>query len=879
MNERIDDNSSNPNQAEEWLQVAIDEENRRRQEQLEGRLKDIDERVERGSMTAEQAQATKEKMMALERAKLEAAAKAKLEAAAKAELETAASAPNQAPGSQSESLAEDKEFAKFQVASGISKEAEFKRLTGEDWPGVEYYATCYGVDEGYDEPIENWTIYKRSSSEQAPADAPEGEDNPEGENNPNGEKDPNGKDDPKGEGDPDDNKNKVDLGDPTVKKLEIAIDEDKAERLKEIEDKLEKTLPELAELYARNRRIFVGAKNRADFVRVKGEYAKLLDEALKLKSEAKFNAGMGDLSEKLEKRADELTQQVQEQLLEFVGGNPENTEKTQEEVDAERKRLIEEAEKTLRAEYGDMTKELETNVNADFLSNYLEEAAKLEDATIDALDNGTACRRFVNKVLNNKVLKGAIIVAGVAGLAATGVGLGMGLAAGTMSVSLGYTAGGVALGAGKGALMGTLMSRQNSKNSAVRGFVSEEELKSQLESINNEDENAASLADWLLDQYSGAKDQDLASNRKRTALSAGIGAVLGGLMSGVHISNLESHEVTERVQVGNEPDRLKIDLFDNVDVAKGGGMYDSYTQMGGDPSKLQQALYIAHNIDAKYGMVPGSNGVTTGFNGQVGEFAHTYPGPISEWPSVAQSYMEEVAEAWARAGLIPSHTVAGGPIYDTITRVVIEQVPNAFMNFLARATATIGAGAIGGIIGGAGQERSRINVETPEASPSTPEASPSTPETTSDSPTADDINELLEKIRQAPEPEASPSTPETTSDSPTADDINELLENIRQAPEPEIPETPEAPENRPSLPDFIAEGFGDRVGETGVEIMTSEEGLNEINSARIAEWWNTLDEDTKREVVDYETTLRGSNYGRALKTWLEINPQDNNPNA
>ena len=81
------------------------------------------------------------------------------------------------------------------------------------------------------------------------------------------------------------------------------------------------------------------------------------------------------------------------------------------------------------------------------------------------------------------------------------------------------------------------------------------------------------------------------------------------------------------------------------------------------------------------------------------------------------------------------------------------------------------------------------------------------------------------------------------------------------------------------MPDFIAEGFGDRVGETGVEIMTSEEGLNEINSARIAEWWNTLDEDTKREVVDYETTLRGSNYGRALKTWLEINPQDNNPNA
>ncbi len=923
MNETIGAGINNPSRAKEWEKAAVDEENRRRQEQLEGRLRDIEERVKRGSMTEEQAQATKEKMMALERARLEATSKAELEANAKLEIEAATSNPNQDQDSQSEASAEnkvfghfqvasgtskeaefkrltgedwpgekyyavtygvdegydepienwtiyerpaveaqqqpetitnDEVFGHFQVASGTSKEAEFKRLTGEDWPGVEYYATCYGVDEGYDEPIENWTIYKRSSNEQDPTDASEGEDNPEDKDNAEGEKDPNDKDDSKGEGSPEENKNKVDLGDPTVKKLEIAIDKNKTERLEKIEEDLNKMLPDLAELYARNRRIIIGAKNRAEFERVKGEYSELLDEALKLKSKASFNIGMGELSEKLEKRADELTQQIQAQLLEFVGGDPENTEKTQEEVDAERTRLVEEAEKTLRAEYGEMTKELETSVNTNFLSDYLEEAAKLEDATINALDNGTACRRFVDKVLNNKVLKGALIVAGVAGLAATGVGLVTGLAAGTMSVGLGFTTGGVALGAGKGALMGGLMSRQNSKNSAVRGFASEEEIKAQLESIDSEDANAAPLAKWLLDQYTSAKDQDLASNRKRTALSAGIGAAIGGLMSGVHFNNIESHEITDRVRVGTEPGKLEIDYFDNVDVARGGGMYDSFTQMGGNPEDLQRALDIAHSIDSTYNMVPGSNGVTTGFNGQVGEFAHTYPGPISEWPSVAQSYMEEVANAWARAGLIPSHMAGGGPIYDTVTRTVIKLVPNVFMDTLARATTTVGAGIIGSAIGGAGAERQPITTESPENPPSTPEATP-------EAPTSEDMDRKLEAIEQAQATETITSTPEA----PTSEDMDRKLEAIEQA--------QVSPENTPSLVDFITEEFGDKVGETGIEIMTSQDGLNEVNSARIAEWWDTLDEDTKNEITQYETTLRGSNYGRALKTWLQINPQ------
>ena len=52
----------------------------------------------------------------------------------------------------------------FQVAPGTTKEAEFKRLTGEDWPGKKYIAETSGADnfDGYDYPIETWTIRERT---------------------------------------------------------------------------------------------------------------------------------------------------------------------------------------------------------------------------------------------------------------------------------------------------------------------------------------------------------------------------------------------------------------------------------------------------------------------------------------------------------------------------------------------------------------------------------------------------------------------------------------------------------------------------------------------------------------------------------------------
>ena len=888
------------------------------QRQLENDLLNIDDMLRNGRITEEKAEQYRKE--ARERAQ-------------------AAEAPtsNSSSETKPETIDKGEVFARFQIASGVSKEAEFKRLTGEDWPGENYYAETYGVDEGYDEPIENWTIYKRNASGQnnkpeaseavdTPKDGETPEDGNTAENNKESDeidieyivepdesnvseaaealvKDTDAEvaetsDEDKETTDSEEteeNGNKVDLGEGTLKNIEDTIDEDKAERLKEVEDKLDKMLPELAELYAKNRRIIVGAKNRADFIRVRDEYAKLLDESLKLKSEATFNAGKSELSGKLQERVDELNQQIQTQLLEFVGGDPNNTTKTQEEVDAEKARLNEEAEKTLRAEYGDMIKELEANVNADFLSNYLEEAAKLEDATIDALDNGTICRKFVNKVINNKVLKGALIAAAAAGLAFTGVGLATGIAAGTMSVGLSYTAGGVALGAGKGALMGGLMSRQNSKNSAVRGFVSEEEIKAQLESIDSQDADTSNVANWLLKQYSDAKDQDLSSNRKRTALSVGIGAALGGLMSGVQINNVDTHEVTDKVRVGTEPDKVEIDLYDNVDVARGGGMYDSFTQMGGNPDDLQRALDIAHDIDAKYSMVPGSNSITAGYNGQVGDFAHTYPGPISEWPDVAQGYMREVAEEWARQGLIPSHITSGGPIYDTVTRTVTDYIPNAFMNFVARATATAGAGAIGGVIGGVGAERSRIEGDSPtqETEPTT--SSPETPPQDAESvtppesvePTSTEIsggaiNDQLEAAKRIAEERGinnssdTPESVEPTSTEISGGAINDQLEAAKRIAEerginPEGAEGNNATPETNTLAGFITEEFGDRVGEEGIRIMTDETGINEENDLRINDWWDSLDEDTKRDVLQYELSLGNSTVGQALRVWLREN--------
>ncbi len=728
----------------------------------------------------------------------------------------------------------------------------------------------------------------------------------------------------------DDAESDIGLDSDVVDKLKSKITKEKINRINEIDERLKNMLPDLAELYARNRRLFVGAKNRADFANAKSEFEKLLDERLRLGAEMEYESGKGEISEILQNRIEELRAEIEAKMAEFT----EEGEKTSEETEAKRAQLIEEANNTIRSEYSELVKELESKVNANFLAHFLESQAKLEDATIDALDNGSFCRSFVNKVINNKVLKGALIAASVVGLAATGVGLATGLAAGSMAVSLGYTAGGVALGAGKGALAGGLMSRQDSKNSAVRGFATEEEIKSQLKDIDitNQDADTSNVTSWLMEQYSSANEADASSNRKRTAVAVGIGAALGGIMSGVHVDNVTTKEVTERVRVGTEPTKYEPTMFDKVNIPKGHGAYDTFTQMGGNPEDLQKALDIMHSIDSKYGMVPGSNGETAGLNGAVGDFAHTYPGPINTWPDVAQSYIREVAQEWARQGLIPSTSTGGGPIYDTITKTVTDYIPNAFMNFLTRATTLTTAAAVGGVAGGTREENtprgSNVEQEEPttQETPIIPEppeipGAPVFPEaevaTESEPITGDGIelpevpeeqvvpipeietpvvepvaevsaeaidssdvdNKTEEIIRIMAERGLSPegeSGPEEIS----AEDADSVLERMRREMEARGIMNPDESPTSEETPDSIIESIDadlrDRIGEEGIQIMVSQEESGVDSSSRIANWWNSLDDATKRDVVQFEASADASSvYGRALRIWLQLNGQIN----
>lgn len=85
--------------------------------------------------------------------------------------EGASNEPQGANNNPWESLSEKKSPMTFQVAPGTTKEAEFKRLTGEDWPGEKYYAETSGVDDdGYDYPIETWTIRERIPEDNSETD-------------------------------------------------------------------------------------------------------------------------------------------------------------------------------------------------------------------------------------------------------------------------------------------------------------------------------------------------------------------------------------------------------------------------------------------------------------------------------------------------------------------------------------------------------------------------------------------------------------------------------------------------------------------------------------------------------------------------------------
>ena len=525
---------------------------------------------------------------------------------------------------------------------------------------------------------------------------------------------------------------------PQIGEIEVGIEEIRPEeinneRMQQLERQLSDMLPGLAELYAKSRRLIDFHGDRARFVEVREQYGQMLDELLRLRASETYSRGQREYAEGLEAKIEQHKADIEQQLLEFVGGNLETTEKTQDEIDTEKARLVEEANAALQRDYGEAMEQIRTNVNAEFLQGLIAQETTLEQATIDRLDNGSMCRRIVSRVIANPYAKGILLGATIAGLAVTGVGLATGLAAGTMTIGLGYTAAGVATGAVKGATIGTLASRQDSRNSAVRGFATETQLRAQLEGIDPlvAGEDASNVASWLLGQYGKAEVIDESSNRRRSLISAGIGGLLGGLASGVQINNIERTTKTWREQTGTTPVEVgyEVDLS-RVDIPEGHGMYDTFTQLGGDPANAQQAYDIAHSFDSAYGLSPGSNGVVPGYDGTVGEFAHTYPGRISTWPETVQAYTREVAEEWARQGLIPARVIktGGEPIYSTFTKVVENYIPNAFLNFLTRASADGATGVIGGGIGGLRNGRPSVEAPTRRPAAEQPVEEPSEPD-------------------------------------------------------------------------------------------------------------------------------------------------------
>lgn len=455
---------------------------------------------------------------------------------------------------------------------------------------------------------------------------------------------------------------------------------------------------DLAELYAKNRRLVAGPGNRQKFEAAVQEYQELLIEHLSSIALTEYGASFnGSFSAGIQTMADELASQNIKELTDFAGGDLEHPTKTPEEIAAKREELRLIAEAKMREQYPDMVNSLESTVTAKVIEEYAKLRAELEDATVDALDNGTACRMAVSKIINNKKVKGSLAAAAVVGLAVAAIGIGHGVSNGSLAVSLEYTAGGIAAGAARGGLSGALMSRQDSRTSAIRGYGNEVEknIKSRIKA--GEHITIGDLATEATSDYVAANRTDARSNKFKTAVSAGVGAAVGGAASGIHVNNIVHTTTAEQVQTGTTPKHYEVDLG-KIDIQKGSGMGETFTDLGGDPSKISEAVNIAQQFDSQYGMVPDSNGVIAGVGDRVGDFAHTYPGTIDTWPQQAREYIVQVAQKWAESGLIDAVQTGGDPIFSTVEKAAIGYIPNTFYNAIVQAEATILSGVAGSVV-------------------------------------------------------------------------------------------------------------------------------------------------------------------------------------
>lgn len=614
--------------------------------------------------------------------------------------------------------------------------------------------------------------------------------------------------------------------DEELAKLRGEMDRENKEMIKKLEKDLEeakKVLEErktdLAESYAKNRRLIVGAKNRAEFDANKRRYAEGLNEYLRAQAKLTYYKGQIDAGAKIESIRDKLAKRLESGEI-----------------------TAEEANKELGESWENINKSLQTDISAKFVEGFINEQKALEDSTIDKIDNGNLYRKIVSKIIDNKAIKTTLAIAGAAGLAATGIGLATGaLALGGLS----YTAGGVALGAGRGALSGLIMSRQSSKNSAVHNFVDEASIRKGLEGIDvNNGEDVANVANWLMKQYDSANQTDRGSNRKRTAIATGLGAVIGGVMSGVHIDQNVTKKTEYQRVVGEEPAEYHATNLENVNHAKGYGTQQFYRELGGDgDSYFSSGAHDAMaEVIKKYGMT-------------VGENDWTYPGPVSEWPTAAREAFTEVANEWAKQGLVPATKIGGEPIYDTFTRTTNELISSKLHNLFVDGIAIAGAGALGGTISRM-RNRAPANSEMPSLSPA---AAPNEPMPTR--PFAENATE------QQP-------TNNTAEQQPT----NNTPEQQPVANPEQQPANGANTSEQPDLAEAIRRSFLNEAGEDGVRFMTDTEGYTDAKGEQIANWWVNLSDGAKNDIVDYENSISSSPLGVALRQWLTLQGYNLNAN-
>ena len=464
---------------------------------------------------------------------------------------------------------------------------------------------------------------------------------------------------------------------------------------------LDELRPQIAELYARNRRIIVGKKNRVEFEEIKRRYNDLMDQYIRCKVGEFNDEKSSDLNRRLEEELNKYIADIQVKLTEFADEEADGHHRTQEEIDSENKRLLEEATKNAQAWYDEEYNKAKTNINTEFLEELVQQKTILAKETSNAIDNGTTCRKFISKVINNRVLKKVLTAACVAGLVATGVGVVSGLTAGTLAVSVGYTGAGVATNAAKGAALGFLMSRRDSKASRVKNFANREAIAREIENLDltNESVDTKNVADWFMDRYAAAGKQD-----RRDSIIGGVkgsvkGGVATGVVSGIHfntptVSTTETTGITDYTPVEYGPQYGIAD----IDVPRGGGLYKVFEQLNIDPSKWGDCHKIAEQVAPKYGIVADvSKGLVSHAGGP-----EIMPGNPSTWNDVSQQYIRDVIDGLYTSGFIPKVRIGGGePIYGIISETTTTMVKNSIMSYLRDGAATALAAVTGRIIGSA----------------------------------------------------------------------------------------------------------------------------------------------------------------------------------